>query len=174
MKILNKINIFLQNHFISFLIFFIIIIITINWIWFSAMDPNGNVDEFSFNRTTIVIGKDKDNNPINKFISSSFTDACHYTLTSISTVGYGDITPKSSAAKYWTMGMHMIIIIMSYKLFEYFANDDASSQSLLKEINKLDAENTELKSQLELNNSTVHKAASKFRNNLNTKIHTNN
>lgn len=149
----NKFNIFLQNHFIAVLICCIIILISINLVWFSQMDPNGNSDDFSFNRTIVEIGKDKDGKPIYDFISSSFTDACHYTLTSMSTVGYGDITPKTSSAKYWTMGMHIIIIIMSYKLFEYFSSDDASSQSLLKTINLLSAENDQLKEKL--NNASI-------------------
>jgi len=147
-NLINPIIIFFQNHFIAVLICCILLLISVNWYWFAQMDPNGNPNDFSFNRTTIEIGKDKDGNPIYDFISGSFTDACHYTLTSMSTVGYGDITPKTSSAKYWTMSMHIMIIIMSYKLFEYFSSDDASSQSLLKTINLLNAENDQLKVQL--------------------------
>lgn len=145
---LLNLNLFIQKHFVAFVIISILLMIIINTFWFSMMDPNGNSDDFAFNRTTIKVGeKDEDGKKIDefKFISNSFTDACHYTFTTMSTIGYGDITPKSSNAKYWTMVMHIIAIIMSLKVFEYFISDDASSKALLKRINELDAENEELK-----------------------------
>jgi len=145
---LTNFNLFLQKHFVGFVLISIILIIIINSIWFSTMDPNENFDNFHFNRTIIKIGEKEINGKtidIYKFISDPFTDACHYTFTTMSTIGYGDITPKSTPAKYWTMVMHILAIIMSLKIFEYFITDDASSKALLKRINELDNENENLK-----------------------------
>ena len=147
-NIIIKINVLLQQHFIAFVLISILLFIIINSILFSMMNPNENIDNFHFNRTIIKIGEKEQNGKIidiYDFISDPFTDACHYTFTTMATVGYGDITPKSTIAKYWTMFMHIITIIMSLKIFEYFITDEASSKALLKRINELNNENEELK-----------------------------
>lgn len=170
-NILLNFNLFLQKHFIGFILISILCIIIINSIWFSIMDPNEHIDKFDFNRTIIKIGEtEKDGKVIDiyKFISDPFTDACHYTFTTMSTVGYGDITPKSTGAKYWTMIMHIIAIIMSLKIFEYFISEDASSKALLKRINELDNENDKLKNENDnlkilFNNKCTKEAIDKFK-----------
>lgn len=96
------------------------------------MDPNETIKN-SFNRTTIETNDKK-----LKFISDPFTDACHYTFTTMSTVGYGDITPKSTAAKYWTMFMHIIAIFISLRLFDYYISDDSSNKALIDQMTQLE------------------------------------
>ena len=96
------------------------------------MDPN-EIIKNSFNRTTIETDDKK-----LKFISDPFTDACHYTFTTMSTVGYGDITPKSTAAKYWTMFMHIIAIFISLRLFDYYISDNSSNKALIEQMSQLE------------------------------------
>lgn len=169
--LLINLNLLIQKHFVAYVILCIVLIIIVNWIWFSTMDPNENLDNYSFNRPSIILEKDKEGNLIkSKFISDSFTDACHYTFTTMSTVGYGDITPKSTSAKYWTMIMHIVSIVMSLKLFEYFITDDASSKALLKRINELDKEKEDLindKNELQklFNTKCINTAITKLKKN---------
>ena len=46
----------------------------------------------------------------------SYLDSLYYTLQTITTVGYGDITPKSSRAKYITI---IIMISLLFNLFNF-------------------------------------------------------
>ena len=72
-------------------------------------------------------------------------DACHYTFSSISTVGYGDISPKTSVAKSWTIFYHMLTIILSLKLFDYYYNKDSVTlESLKNRVENLSLENVML------------------------------
>lgn len=127
-------NYLLQKHFISFLILIIFIIIIINWIIFAIDDYNlKNNIKCNFNRN-----KKSDN----EFESYSLIDSIHYTLTSFSTIGYGDIIPNTTSAKIWTNFMHIIIIFITLKLFEYIYTpyDQGSIQSLTNEIKRLNDE----------------------------------
>jgi hypothetical protein len=132
MKYLNKFNLLIQKNLAVFVIIVCLFLIIINTIWFSVMDPNETIKN-PFNRTTI-----ETNNKKLKFISDPFTDACHYTFTTMSTVGYGDITPKSTAAKYWTMFMHIIAIFISWRLFDYYISDDSSNKALMDQMTQLE------------------------------------
>jgi hypothetical protein len=132
MKYLNKFNLLIQKNLAVFVIIVCLFLIIINTIWFSVMDPNETIKN-SFNRTTI-----ETNNKKLKFISDPFTDACHYTFTTMSTVGYGDITPKSTAAKYWTMFMHIIAIFISLRLFDYYISDESSNKALIDQMTQLE------------------------------------
>jgi hypothetical protein len=132
MKYLNKFNLLIQKNLAVFVIIVCLFLIIINTIWFSVMDPNETIKN-SFNRTTIETNDKK-----LKFISDPFTDACHYTFTTMSTVGYGDITPKSTAAKYWTMFMHIIAIFISLRLFDYYISDDSSNKALIDQMTQLE------------------------------------
>ena len=46
----------------------------------------------------------------------SFLDSCYYTLVTFSTIGYGDITPKSNRAKIMTMVIVVGLILNVYML----------------------------------------------------------
>ena len=46
----------------------------------------------------------------------SFLDSCYYTLVTFSTIGYGDITPKSNRAKIMTMIIVVGLILNVYML----------------------------------------------------------
>jgi hypothetical protein len=132
MKYLNKFNLLIQKNLAVFVIIVCLFLIIINTVWFSVMDPN-EIIKNSFNRTTIETDDKK-----LKFISDPFTDACHYTFTTMSTVGYGDITPKSTAAKYWTMFMHIIAIFISLRLFDYYISDNSSNKALIDQMSQLE------------------------------------
>lgn len=110
---------FMQSHFIFSLMCVIVIIFIGNFILFSY--ENDDVDKGHFARNFDTIGDKKE------YISSPELDAFHYTLTTISTIGYGDIIPKTSTAKRWTIFTHMLVILMSYKLFDYIYNPNSKS-----------------------------------------------
>ena len=110
---------FMQSHFIFSLICAIVIIFIGNLILFSY--ENDDVDKGHFARNFDTVGDTK------VYVSSPGLDAFHYTLTTISTVGYGDIIPKTSTAKQWTIFTHMLVILMSYKLFDYIYNPNSQS-----------------------------------------------
>ncbi len=46
----------------------------------------------------------------------SFLDSCYYTLVTFSTIGYGDVTPKSNRAKIMTMIIVVGLILNVYIL----------------------------------------------------------
>jgi hypothetical protein len=135
---LFHINYWIQKHFIAFLIIIIIIIISIHWILFE-------IDNYNL-KHNIKVNFNRNKKSDNEFESSSFIDSLHYTLTSFSTVGYGDITPNTTYAKVWTSFMHIMIIIISLKLFEYIYTpaDSGSIQSLTNEIKRLNDEKSVL------------------------------
>lgn len=150
---LNHLSVLIQKHFILSLLIIIVLCIIINWIIF-AMDNNENPH---FYRNHIVINENSKDKK--KYLSSSFTDSTYFTLSTISTVGYGDITPISSQAKAWASFMHFLVIVMTYKLFEYVYNKDEKTTqafaNIIKEKNSeisiLKDENKELQSQI-----TIH------------------
>ena len=131
-------NYLIQKHFISFLIIIILFIFVINWILFEIDNHNLKNNK----KINFIRNKQSDN----QFESSSFIDSLHYTLTSFSTIGYGDITPNTTYAKLWTNFMHIIIISVSLKLFEYIYTpaDSGSIQSLTNEIKRLNDEKSVL------------------------------
>ena len=49
-------------------------------------------------------------------VDISFLDSCYYTLVTFSTIGYGDITPKSNRAKIMTMIIVVGLILNVYML----------------------------------------------------------
>lgn len=118
---------FLQKHFVFSLTVIIILCMVINWFIF-AYDNNENPH---FHRNHIVVNENEKD--IKKYLSSPFTDATHFTLTTFSTVGYGDISPLSSPAKAWTNFMQFLVIVMTLKLFEYVSSNNSSCQADFKE-----------------------------------------
>jgi hypothetical protein len=89
-----------------------------------------------------------DGKVVAKYISSPFTDAVYYSFTTLSTIGYGDITPKTTLAKSWTSFMQAIVIIMTMKLFEYIYNPNSTTiQALLTNIQLVSAQNSQLQTE---------------------------
>lgn len=41
-------------------------------------------------------------------VPNTFSNACYYTVTTHTTTGFGDITPKTNIAK-WIVTLHMVI-----------------------------------------------------------------
>jgi amino acid transporter len=120
-------SLFLQKHYLLALLIIIVICIIINTIIFYYDD----IDNPHFNRNYKIInenGKD-----VKQYISSSLTDGVHYTLTTFTTVGYGDITPYTTQAKAWTNSMHILVLIMTLKLFEYISSNTSACQADFKE-----------------------------------------
>lgn len=146
--LIEKPSMFIQKHFIFSLFIIILTCFIITLILFTNDEKNTENPNFNRNYNIEII----DDKEIKKFVSSPFTDAMHYTLTTFSSVGYGDITPLSSSAKAWTNIMQFFVILMSLKLFEYIYTDKSSLQSLYKQntelsstISKLTIENDQLK-----------------------------
>jgi hypothetical protein len=114
----------------------------INYFWFKKYDDpnttsfNRNYEEIK-NETTGVIEKVHSSGP--------FIDAVDFTFTTFSTVGYGDITPKTTLAKSWVIIMHSLVIFMTYKLFEYiYSSDKTSLHPLINQISSLSSNVAEL------------------------------
>ena len=128
----NKFHFLIHKHFTPFVIAIITICVIITTIWFVTMDPNEDPNLQAFNRTII-----KDSNDNLKYATDPFTDACYFTFTTISTVGYGDITPRTAGAKYWTMIIQGCAIFISLRLFEYFINLDECQHELLTKKNSV-------------------------------------
>ena len=124
-------SLFMQSHYIFTVLIIICIIFIGNIILFSA---DKNIEDGHFNRnTTEIDGK-------TKYVSSNFIDSMHYTLTTFSTVGYGDITPKTTTAKVWTMFSHLLVILTTLKLFEHiYVTGVSSKNSLENVINELNS-----------------------------------
>ncbi len=121
---------FIFSLFITMLICFIVTMIIFEWDQNRVHKPN-----FTRNTNTEII----DGKEVTTFVSSPFTDASHYIMTTFSTVGYGDITPRTSLAKAWTNFMQFLVLVFSLKLFEYFYTDSNSIQALVKEIGSKNA-----------------------------------
>jgi len=123
--LIKKPSLLIQSNFIIAFICVILIIWIGNYILICTSDDNIDVGDTS---------------------SSKFVDTTHYTFTTLSSVGYGDILPKSSIAKVWASLSHMLIILMSYKLFEYVYDPNSTTlQTLLKKITEVEHENNNLK-----------------------------
>lgn len=139
------IDTFINKHYVILFITMLTLCCIVNAIWFSNMDPN-DPDNFAFNRTT---RKKKDGNG-DEFISNSTIDSLYFSFTTFSTVGYGDITPKSSLAKSWVTFVHCLVILFSYKLFEYYMNVDSNTNesALFATYDRVRNENIELKSKI--------------------------
>ena len=154
-KFIRKLNTAFNRHYVLIFIIMLTMCCIVNWYWFDQMDPNGNPDEWAFNRM-VVTKTDADGSTHNEFLSNSMVDSLYFSFTTFSTVGYGDVTPKSSMAKTWVGFLHGSIILFTYKLFEYYMNiDKDTNESALymayaHEHNdniKLRASNYELESQ---------------------------
>ena len=139
--IILKPSFWIQRHVIFTVISVIIIVFIINFILFSI--DNDDVNKGHFNRN--IIESEENGKLIKKYVSSPALDACHYTFSTISTVGYGDISPKTSVAKSWTIFYHMLTIILSLKLFDYYYNKDSVTlESLKNRVENLSLENVML------------------------------
>lgn len=114
MKPLSVLNSLISKYYVRSLIVIIILFVIVNIVWFNSMDANSS--DLAFNRT--VIGPEGDK----QFKCSNATDGLYFTFSTLSTVGYGDIAPISSAAKQWTTLMHVIIIYLTLKLCDYAYN----------------------------------------------------
>ena len=152
----RSINTFFIRHFVFTFIILLIICCIVNWIWFCQMDPNGDPNEMSYNRT-IITKTNADGTSTNEFISSSFADGVYFTFTSFSTIGYGDITPKTSVAKSWTIFMQTIVILFSYKLFEFYMNVDKNTNesALYNAYEQERNENIKIKKELASTNERI-------------------
>jgi hypothetical protein len=98
----NILNFFKDHYVKTILIFFIIIlIINLFLIGYGHFDAEPTDDQKRFERT-----------PWNTVI-----DSVYFTTTQLSTIGYGDITAKTTTAKNVCSLVHVFIIIISLKLF---------------------------------------------------------
>ncbi len=128
---IQKPSYFIQSHFILSLLIILTLCILINYLLFKINDDEPDKCEFA--RTTEVKNINGEEKTIHR--SSPFTDAIHYSFTTFSTVGYGDIIPKTTHAKSWTIFMHSLVMYISYKLFEYVYNPN--SEAIRPVINRL-------------------------------------
>ncbi len=48
----------------------------------------------------------------------AFVDGIYFTSTTMSTVGYGDITPQTKSAKIFTTCMQVVVLFLSMRLFD--------------------------------------------------------
>jgi hypothetical protein len=62
----------------------------------------------------------------------SFTDCLYLCLTSLSSVGYGDITPLSNKAKYILLSLQFIVILEILTFFEYIKYDEFNYNFIFK------------------------------------------
>lgn len=122
--LVRKFNSFFSRHYVLLFIIILIVCFIINWYVFSQMDPNGEADKMAFNR--IIVPKEGVQNE-KEFISNNVTDSLYFTLTTFSTIGYGDITPRTTSAKAWCGIMHTLVILFTYKLYEHYMTVDKSS-----------------------------------------------
>lgn len=109
---------FFKNHYVkTILIFFtIILIINLFLIWFGHFDAEPADGEEKFKRTTW----------------NTVVDSVYFTTTQLSTIGYGDITAKTTTAKNVCSLVHVFIIIISLKLFSEIGFMSKADKDLLK------------------------------------------
>ena len=88
-----------SGYIITIIMFFLIVII-VN----TALFKNGH------------FGDDYVNQDLKSLVNESF----YYTTTQFSTVGYGDISPKTGVSKFITGFFHFMIIFITYKLSSEF------------------------------------------------------
>lgn len=123
---IRKFNTFFSRHYVLIFIILLIVCCIINCYIFSCMDPN-DPNNWDFTRSV----KELDNKKYD-FISNPIVDGLYFTFTTFSTIGYGDVVPKSSRAKIWCGFIHGSVILLTYKLFEYYMNvDNESNESAL-------------------------------------------
>jgi hypothetical protein len=96
----------LKSSFLFSIIVFLIIILIINLILIGTGHFDSEPEE----------GKEK----IKRDIGNTLTDGIYFTTTQFSTIGYGDLTPKTSAAKWICSFNHLLIISISLKLISEF------------------------------------------------------
>lgn len=90
----------IQNTLIQFFMNFLIIIVFSTFIFL-------NTDASDWNTTKDL----------------SFTDSLYLCLTSLSSVGYGDITPLSNKAKYILLSLQFVVLLEILSFFEYIQHD---------------------------------------------------
>lgn len=97
---------FLQKSYIRTIIIFCTIILIINLILIGTghFDSEPAEGEEKFKRTT----------------GNTITDSLYFTTTQVSSIGYGDITPKTTIAKWMCSFCHILIISISLKLISEF------------------------------------------------------
>lgn len=126
----------LQRRPIFYILIIIGILLIVNIILFIYDDYYNDPTTSNFNRNVTADGK---------HASNWFTDSCYFTLSSFSTIGYGDITPKTTLAKSWCCIMQFITLAVSLKLFEYIYDVESSSvKTLNNEISRLNEVNSSL------------------------------
>ena len=131
-NLIQKPAFWIQSHYIITIVIVFFIIYIGNLILF--LHEKDNIDGGHFHRNII------EKNGKKQYASSAPLDAAHYTFTTLSTVGYGDIIPKTSSAKIWTMFTHLLVIFSTLKLFDYISNPNANSiSSLMNIVKELDS-----------------------------------
>ena len=118
-KIFNSTLRFLQKSYIRTIFIFFVIILIVNLILignghFDAEPDDGSV---KFERT----------------VNNTLVDGFYFTTTQFSTIGYGDVTPKTNISKGISSLFHIVIIALTLKLF--------SEIGIMNKIDK-DVENT--------------------------------
>jgi hypothetical protein len=96
---------FKSNFLFSIVIFFTVILI-INLILIGTGCFDSEPEE----------GKEK----FKRNLNNTLTDGIYFTTTQFSTVGYGDITPKTPVAKWMCSFSHLLIIAISLELISEF------------------------------------------------------
>jgi hypothetical protein len=105
-----------HNYIITIIIFFIILLCINHFILFK----NGHF----YSDEDKLIKTDKDIR----------TDSFYFTTTQFSTIGYGDLTPKTNMAKMITSISHILIIFISLKLMAEFGILSTESQIQVQKI----------------------------------------
>jgi len=126
------------------------IILIIFWlilfIWFYIEEQKYGddiVDKSGFTRTYYEINKDGKN--IKKYYGNAFIDSSYFVSTIFGAFGYGDIYPRTNAAKSIITIMHFIIIIFTLNLLEHVFVSEYTNKDLAINIIKLENENKTLK-----------------------------
>lgn len=117
---MNTINKWLsgQRFILTLLIVVVILwIIILSWFLYEEnIYKDDVVDKSGFVRTFYEI--EKDGKIIKKYYSDAATDSIYFISTMFGTFGYGDIYPKTNAAKGLITSMHFIIIIFVMGLYK--------------------------------------------------------
>ena len=118
---------FFQSSYLRSILIFFIITLIINLILI-------NYGHFDSEPTD---GSEK----IKRTASSTITDGVYFTTTQFSTIGYGDITPKTNTAKIISSFCHLLIIAISLKLISEFGimttiDKETENISILAEVSQ--------------------------------------
>jgi hypothetical protein len=106
--------------------------------WFSIEENKYGddvVDKSGFLRSYYEV--DENNTNKKKYYSNAFADSIYYTSTMFGTFGYGDIYPRSNAAKGFITFWHFIIIIFVMNLYENMFVSNKTIKDLSLDLLKL-------------------------------------